>query len=59
MIKGAAPNEIKDQYLDSSKARRRLGWSPAYPLADGLRRTVDWYRTFLEDPTGPEPAVIR
>lgn len=59
VVQGAAPNEIKNQYLDSSKARRRLGWSPAYTLAEGLSRTVDWYRKFLEDPTGPEKVVAR
>jgi len=27
----------------SAKARRQLGWSPAAPLADRLRETVQWY----------------
>lgn len=59
VIQGVAPNEIKEQYLDSRKARRRLGWSPTHTLADGLSRTIDWYRTFLEDPTGPDRAGAR
>jgi len=42
-----APNEIQAQYLDSSKARRKLGWSPSYSLEDGLRETLAWYREFL------------
>ena len=42
-----APNEIQAQYLDSSKARRMLGWSPSYSLEDGLRETLAWYREFL------------
>lgn len=39
--------EIRDQFLDSSKARRVLGWVPRWSLEDGLRATVAWYRTFL------------
>ncbi len=46
-IQGNAPNEIPAQWLDSTKARTRLGWTPAYPLAEGLDRTVEWYRRAL------------
>lgn len=42
-----APNEIEAQYLDSSKAKRVLNWSPAFTFEEGLRRTMDWYREFL------------
>ncbi len=42
-----AQNEIQDQYLDSSKARRVLGWAPRYSLKEGLRETMAWYREFL------------
>jgi len=47
-----APNEIPAQYLDSSKARRVLGWSPAFSFEEGLRRTIAWYRSFLSEPAG-------
>jgi len=30
---------------DISKARRVLGWEPRVPLEEGLRRTVDWFRS--------------
>jgi len=36
--------EIVNQHLDASKARRVLGWTPAYELEDALRETVEWYR---------------
>lgn len=36
--------QIAYQWLDSSKARANLGWSPRYSFAEGLRRTVDWYK---------------
>lgn len=42
-----ASNEIEAQYLDSSKARRVLGWQPRYSLREGLRETTAWYREFL------------
>jgi nucleoside-diphosphate-sugar epimerase len=29
---------------DCTKSRRVLGWWPATPLADGLRRTIEWTR---------------
>lgn len=48
-ILGQAKAEIQDQYLDSSKARAALGWSPRISLAEGLARTVPWYRDFLAE----------
>lgn len=39
--------EISYQWLDSSKARKNLGWHPRYSFAEGLRRTADWYRKRL------------
>lgn len=36
--------EIDRQFLDSTRARTVLGWEPQTPLAEGLRRAVDWYR---------------
>jgi len=41
-----ANQEIREQYLDASKARERLGWSPEVGLDEGLRRTIEWYRGF-------------
>ena len=48
-VLGAAENEIQDQYLDSSKARRMLGWETEYSLEDGLRETMRWYADFLAE----------
>ena len=39
--------EILDQYLDSTKAKTRLGWSAEHTLDQGLAKTVTWYRQFL------------
>ena len=43
-----AAHEIQDQYLDATFARRELGWSPAFDFAEGLRRTVAWYRAHFD-----------
>jgi len=42
-----ASHEIREQHLDSAKARSRIGWKPEHELAPGLTRTIDWYRDFL------------
>jgi CDP-glucose 4,6-dehydratase len=48
-IRGEAHHEIPAQYLCAAKARETLGWQPAYPLEEGLRRTHDWYRNWLAE----------
>jgi len=45
-VQGTASAEIDRQYLDSSRARRELGWQPTVALDEGLRRAVAWYREF-------------
>jgi CDP-glucose 4,6-dehydratase len=46
-VRNEASNEIRDQYLDASKARRVLGWTPAFTLERGLRETVSWYTRYF------------
>lgn len=46
-IRNEATAEIRDQYLDSSKARDRLGWTPHYAMDEGLAATIAWYRAYL------------
>jgi len=47
-VRGDAPNEIQEQFLDAAKARTILGWRPIFSLDAGLRRTIDWYRSAFE-----------
>jgi dihydroflavonol-4-reductase len=35
----------KSRAFDIGRARRELGFTPAVSLRDGIRRTLDWYRT--------------
>ncbi len=37
------PDGAPRKLLDSSRMKR-LGWQPQVPLADGVRKTYDWYR---------------
>ena len=30
---------------DISLARKHLGWEPTIPLRDGLKRTIDWFKS--------------
>jgi CDP-glucose 4,6-dehydratase len=46
VILNEASNEIRCQYLDCSKARQLLGWTPQFGLAQGLRETIDWYAEY-------------
>ena len=48
VVLNEATSEIPRQYLDSAKARRVLGWRPAFDLDEGLRRTIAWYRKHLD-----------
>lgn len=47
-IQNTARAEIRNQYLDSRKARAVLNWTPQWTLEAGLRETVEWYLPFLE-----------
>ena len=46
-VRNEASNEIRDQYLDATKARTVLGWAPAFTLDAGLRATVGWYQEYF------------
>jgi CDP-glucose 4,6-dehydratase len=47
IILGEVKNEIRDQYLDSTKAKQVLGWTPRYSLKEGLGETMAWYTDYL------------
>ena len=39
------PGDVRDSQADISKAARILGYQPIVSFEDGLRRTIEWYRT--------------
>jgi len=47
IILNEAVGEIPVQYLDSTKARRMLGWEAKRRLAESLPEIVAWYRELL------------
>jgi CDP-glucose 4,6-dehydratase len=48
VIKNEIKSEIKDQHLDSSKAREILQWRSSINLESGLQKTSKWYRELIE-----------
>lgn len=47
-IRNEASNEILKQHLSAAKAREMLGWKPRLTLEEGLKKTIAWYRDFLQ-----------
>jgi len=41
----ARAGDVRHSQADISKAKRLLGYEPSVSLEEGLKRTIDWYRT--------------
>ena len=48
IVQNQVSNEIPHQYLDASKAKKRLGWKAQFSLEEGLRETIAWYQTYFQ-----------
>ncbi len=48
VILNEANHEIPRQYLDCTRARTLLGWSPRWPVEAALDETIAWYRDWLD-----------
>ncbi len=48
-VRNEAQREIRHQFLSAEKARRMLGWKPAFTLEQGLERTVAWYAAHFQE----------
>jgi dTDP-glucose 4,6-dehydratase len=44
-------DDPRQRQPDIGKAQRILGWNPTVPLAEGLSRTVAWFRGRVETPS--------
>src|SRR5439155_7011544 len=38
------PGDVPVTYADIAKAREKLGYRPATPIAEGIHKYVSWYR---------------
>jgi CDP-glucose 4,6-dehydratase len=47
-IQNNASSEIREQYLDATKAREQLGWSPKFGVEEALQETIAWYKSELK-----------
>ena len=43
-VANTSTQEIKKQKLDYTKIRKELGWKPRTNLANGLTKTINWYK---------------
>ena len=43
-FKPPRPGDVLRTYADSSKAERLLKWKGSVSFAEGLKRTVDWFK---------------
>lgn len=48
-IINSAKSEIRDQHLDSKKARDLLNWNSRISLSEGLKITAEWYSNYLSE----------
>ena len=39
------PGDVRDSQADSTRARELLGWQPRVSFEDGLKQTVEWFRS--------------
>jgi nucleoside-diphosphate-sugar epimerase len=45
------PGDIPHSYADINVARRALGYEPRTSLAEGIARTIEWYRVASQSRT--------
>lgn len=47
-VLGEARGEIDAQFLANEKAQQVLGWKPQHTLEQGLAKTIEWYKSYLQ-----------
>ena len=49
-------DDPKQRQPDITLARKHLGWEPKVPLAEGLKKTIEWFRTIdISEYRAPTP----
>ena len=51
VILNEVKGEIKNQYLDSTKAKTMLGWKTQWTFEESLIETIEWYVDFFKGGT--------
>jgi CDP-glucose 4,6-dehydratase len=41
-------HEIKEQYLSTEKAKSLLNWKPKSNIEEGLKSTIEWYKSYFQ-----------
>ncbi|HXG08421.1 MAG TPA: UDP-glucuronic acid decarboxylase family protein [Gemmataceae bacterium] len=54
VFKPLPPDDPKVRRPDISRARQLLGWEPRVSRQEGLRRTLEYFRTRIQEPTASE-----
>ena len=47
MIGKNTVGEIECQYMDYKKVNKYFGWKPKHDFIDGLSKTIEWYKNYL------------
>ena len=47
MIGKNTVGEIECQYMDYEKVNKYFGWKPKHNFIDGLSKTIEWYKNYL------------
>jgi UDP-glucose 4-epimerase len=47
------PGDVRNFWLDTTRAAEVLGWRPEVSFEDGIRETVAWYRARAKLPYAP------
>lgn len=42
------PGDVYQTYADTSSLQKELGFQPNKSINDGIRETVDWYRSYYK-----------
>jgi len=42
------PGDVPNTWADASALQREVGYAPATPVEEGVRRFVEWYRTYYQ-----------
>ena len=43
------PSMVRLLKIDSTKARKQLGWAPVWTIEEAVRKTIVWYKSYYEN----------